>query len=100
MRWRPDVVVPGDDVTRGTEPTAHAREHGWPLGLPGELVSAAPLDANRTSDRLREEGGIGADVVGAVVAIASRSLAVDDADLPDVQAKEWCKRRPKRKHVL
>ena len=52
------------------------------------------------SDRLREEGGIGADVVGAVVAVASRSLSVDDADVPDVEAKQGRKRRPKRKHVL
>ena len=100
MRWRPDVVVPGDDLTRGIEASAHAREHGWPLGLPGELVSAAPLDANRMSDRLREEGRVGADVVGAVVAVAARSLSVDDPDLPDVQSKQWRKRRPKRKHVL
>src|SRR5829696_4331364 len=100
MRWRPDVVVPGDDLTRGTEAAAHTREHGWPLGLPGELFSAAPLDANRTSDRLREEGRIGADVVGAVVTVASRSLSVDDADVPDIESKQGRKRRPKRKHVL
>jgi hypothetical protein len=52
------------------------------------------------SDRLREEGGIGADVVGAVVAVASRSFSVNDADVPDVQPKQWRKRRPKGKHVL
>src|SRR3954469_8977778 len=31
MRWRPDVVVPGDDLTCGTEAATHVREHGWPL---------------------------------------------------------------------
>ena len=52
------------------------------------LLLAHPLQAHRPArHRARGEGGIGRDVVGAVVAVAAGALGVDAADVALLQTE-------------
>ncbi|CPJ84751.1 Uncharacterised protein [Bordetella pertussis] len=58
------------------------------LGLPGVLLLAAELHPHRPSHRARQQRGVGADIVGAIAAIAAGRLHADDLDARLAQAEQ------------
>src|ERR1043166_3670029 len=55
MGWRPNLVVPRDDVSLRIEASAHFHEHRRTKWFPHMFVVTHPLDAHRLSHRLRSE---------------------------------------------
>jgi hypothetical protein len=85
---RPDLIVPGDDVSLVVESTTDVGDHWWALRLPGELVLAHPLHADRCSHRLREHRRISGAIVSTIVAVAAGPFLVHKVNLLLIHAKE------------
>ncbi len=82
MGVAPDLVVPIGDAATVVERSLDFDQHRGAVGLPGVLLLARPLHAHRTPrNGPRKQCRIGGGIVGAVMAVAARALAVDAADL-------------------
>ncbi len=73
----PEIVAPGDDRAARVELRLERDDHRRAVRLPGELVLARPLQADRLSaGKARQQRRIERHVVGAVVAVAARALGM------------------------
>ena len=77
----PQLVFPVDDPAAVVECRLHAERHRRAVGFPGEFVLAHPLQLDRAAaGGARDQGGVERDIVGAVVPVAARTLAMADRD--------------------
>src|SRR5262249_16127685 len=93
-------VSPIADVS-ARERSLRLHDHGWPIGLPAELIVPHPLQSYRTrSHSPRKQGCVEADVVGAVMAVTARTFGMDAADIGDRQLQAERERIAGRKNPL
>ena len=77
MPIAPNMFLPVGDTAFGIELGTHIHHHRRALGLPGKLVVAHPLHADRGAGyRACEQHGIKAHIVGTVMPIATRAFGV------------------------
>ncbi len=82
VRTAPQRVIPVDDGAARVERRAHFGDHRGGEVIPGMLLFAHPLHANRLAHHFAgDQGGVRCCIVGAVVPIAARSLDVNAAHL-------------------
>ena len=87
MRVAPELVAPLGDLAAGVEAAAHFDDHRRAERRPRELILAAPLHPHRMAGAAREQRRIERRVVGAVVAVAARAVAMDDRHVLLAQAE-------------
>ena len=81
VRIAPHVVLPADNVSPAIERGLGFGQHRGTVRLPGMLLLAHPLHADRAArQRTREERSVGRRIVGSVVAVATRALEVNAAN--------------------
>ena len=79
------------DAAIGVQSALDVHQLRGALGLPGVLLLAGQLHANRAADRARQQHRVGGDVVGAVAAIAAGRFHPDHVDVgfrPPQQQRE------------
>src|SRR5436853_384396 len=80
-RGRPTLVLPRDDGAGAIERGALLDDEGEAVVLPRHLVATGKLHAHRPPHRLRHQGGVVGDGVGAVDAVTARPLPEDHVDV-------------------
>ena len=73
--------VVSSNTAIGVESTIDVHQLGGALRLPGVLLLARQLHADRTADRARQQQRIRSDVIGAVAAIAAGGFHPNDVDV-------------------
>ena len=77
MGMAPELVLPVYDAARSVDRGRDLHRHRRSARRPRELLFARPLQAHRPAAGARNQRRIERDVVGAVVAVAARAIAVD-----------------------
>ncbi len=73
--------VVGDRVPGGVQPAVHLHQLRRALRFPHMLLFAGQLHPHRPARRARQQRRVGADVIGAIAAIATGRLHANDLDL-------------------
>ena len=82
-------IVTGDAAV-GAQAALDVHQLRGAFRLPGVLLFARQLHANRTADRARQQNRVGRDVVGAVAAVAAGGLHPDHVDLGIRPLQQQC----------
>ncbi len=92
-------VVAGH-AARRVEPAADIHDLGCAFRFPGMLLLPRELHPHRAADGARQQGGVGADIVRTVAAVAAGGLVPDDLDPRFGQAEQKGEVRPQRVRIL
>ena len=91
MGGAPDVVLPAGDGSAGIKPGGKMHPHRGTEWRPAQFIGPAPHAHHGRAGRPGQQCGVQRHIVGAIVAIAARSLRMDDANLSASMRSAWAR---------